>query len=267
MRPVQDKCRSGEKYPRYKIALETLTLLFAIGAAAAAGFAIHYYNRQWQEMRKQTVIQRNTSITTERAWLALTSGSTRYLPNAQNLRTVTVDMEIRNTGKTSARQVFAQVQVNVVRNGQKVVLEYSPNSAITQVSMVLLANDSFNFVAPLQHTDAHGVMEAITLSPADWQQLLDGKGFIVTYGRLTYIDSFGRWHWHHFCSWTSPSGLEHAANGFTAQNCTAYNEMDQINLDDDQSGSVTPLKDPFLMNGMIFNAGGLPISLAPQPSG
>lgn len=243
------KCHCGEKPPRYKIALEILTLFFAIGSAVAAGVAVHYYNQQWQEMHKQTVIQRNVSVTTERAWLALSSGDVHVgAPNAHKLRLVVVDMQITNSGKTPAKQVFAEVVIDIVRNRVKWNAHYDGLPPTSQILNVILAGDSSKFSASLQHAAATGT-EPTLFSEADWQQLVEGRDYIVVYARMTYRDSFGRWHWQHFCSWSA-----FAQGEFSAQNCTAYNDMDRIDLDDETTGHSPP-SDPYLSEGEIRNFG------------
>jgi hypothetical protein len=42
---TKSECLKCKSYPGTKIALEILTLGFAIVSAVAAGFAVHYYNR------------------------------------------------------------------------------------------------------------------------------------------------------------------------------------------------------------------------------
>jgi hypothetical protein len=248
-------CHNCKGYPGYKIALEILTLLFAIASAIAAGFAVHYYNFQWREMHKQTVIQRNVSVTTERAWLAVTSGAIHFVPNAKGLRAVFVDMEVRNSGKTPAKQVLAEVVVDIVPNGRKWSAEYNPPTT-GQIANVLLANDSMKFTATVQHLSPSGGGEQTLLSQADWQQLIEGREYIVTYSRMTYRDSFGRWHWQHFCSWSSPIHGQ-----FSATDCTSYNDMDQTDLDDETTEGPSP-KDPYLSGGQIRNRGPAPMSFS-----
>lgn len=253
------KCHCGEKYPRYKITLEILTLLFAIGSAVAACFAVYYYNSQWQEMHKQTVIQRNVSVTTERAWLAMTSGNVRIgAPDAKKLRLAVVDMQITNSGKTPAKQIFAEVIVDVVRNNAKWNADYNSLPSTGQTTNVILAGDSSKFSASLQRAAATGT-EPTLLSEADWQQLVEGRDYIIVYGRMTYRDSFGRWHWQHFCSWSA-----FAQGEFSAQDCTAYNDMDQTDLDDETTGNSPP-RDPYLSEGEIRNLGAAPMTLATRP--
>jgi hypothetical protein len=223
-------------------------------AAWAAFFAAFGYAGisfcQWQEMQRQTIIQRNASMLTERAWAILSSGSVEFSePDAKGLRTFAVPIEIKNVGKTPAKNMFAEVVVDTFPNEGTWIARYKNQATTAQIANIVMADSSSKFSAALKHITDHLSEKTTLLSEGEWKQLTGGDSYIVVYGRMTYMDSFGRWHWQHFCSWATL-----AAGGVSGQNCTAYNNMDEANLND-KGDEGPPKNDPYIKDGKIQDAG------------
>lgn len=239
--------RSAEQAKQYRVqrAIAWGTWAAFIAASVYGCVAV----QQWREMQKQNVIQRNASMLTERAWVILSSGGVGFSePDAKGLRTFVVQMEIKNVGKTPAKNMFAEVVVDTFPNEGTWIARYKNQATTTQIANIVVADSSFKFSAPLKHDTDHGFLKTL-LSESEWKLLTGGGSYIVVYGRMTYMDSFGRWHWQHFCSWATL-----AAGGVSGQNCTAYNNMDEANLND-KGDEGLPNNDPYILDGKIQDAG------------
>ncbi|MFI4869436.1 MAG: hypothetical protein ACHQDD_08805 [Steroidobacterales bacterium] len=234
--PIPDKqtkpeCHCCKKQPGYKIALEVGTFFFALAGAVIASFAVHYYNKQWQEMHQQTVIQRNASINSERAWVALYPGpvSATVANNIPGPRSLKMDLQIRNDGKTPGKHIVADIVLEVIREGQ--VPSFSYDVASTQYTQkVLFASSPVTIPAWIARDIGNGNTEPRILSAAEWQELMDGKGWVAAYGRVAYDDIFGKPHWQHFCTWFTP--LPNYPIGLRGKACSDYNDTDNSNIDE-----------------------------------
>jgi hypothetical protein len=215
---------------------------------AAFGYAgISFF--QWHEMQRQTIIQRNAIMLTERAWVTLSSGSVEFSdPDPKGLRTLTVQMETKNVGKTPAKHIFAEVVVDTFPNEGTWIARYKNQPTATQIMNIMVANSGSKFPAPLVHITDHG-FEKTLLSESEWKRLSGGDSYVVIYGRMTYMDSFGRWHWQHFCSWAAL-----ASGKFSGANCIAYNDIDEANLND-KGDEGPPKNDPYILDGKIQDMG------------
>jgi hypothetical protein len=202
----------------YANARRWATFAFAVASAVATCFAAVYSCSSWGEMEKQTRIQRNAAMNSERAWVFVSQIDWGFTaPDANGNRALTTTFSVRNAGKTPAKNVRMKAVVEIIKNGQTPTFSYDP--ATLNMANVLVAGDSKNFPAPL---------EPIILSAADWQELHDAKDYLVGYVQTTYDDVFGKSHWHHYCGWTVPTDKTVQV---TARSCALYNDMDQAAID------------------------------------
>jgi hypothetical protein len=65
--------------------------------------------------------------------------------------------------------------------------------------------------------------ESRILSASEYQELLDGKAYVAFYGRISYFDIFGTFHWVNFCGFGSPSSKSIMVN---TKKCVDYNDID-----------------------------------------
>ena len=231
---------------KYKIASEVVTPLSATVAAIAAIIAAHYYAGQLIQMRKQTVIQRNASMLAESAWPYVSSGNMHYSSEANGMASIFTTVRITNAGKTPARQLYAEVAMRIVPNGETCVPDYRGNQLDNAIANVLVPGGKpISFIVKLG-SDAGQEQEPKLLSKTRVAQWKAGQYYIVTYGRITYRDIFGGWHWEHFCSWSPSDRIS------TSAWCEAYNDMDTRRLGG-QPRNVPPASEPYVAGGRIHS--------------
>jgi hypothetical protein len=209
-------------------------------AAWSAFFAAFAYAGislcQWHETQKQTIIQRNVSIVAQRAWLATSISEITYPEAAvRGLHKITLSMETKNIGATPAKRVLTVARVILVKRGQKLTFDYDRLPATDNAQALILPKRNFKFDAPLREDHA---MAPAVLSAIEWDKFQNGDFWLIVYGTTTYVDTFEKWHWQRFCEWSSPSPTD-----VGPLDCTAYNDMDKTDLDDDG-------KDPHEPKGM-----------------
>jgi hypothetical protein len=224
----------------YKIARDIVGLVGVIAAVLAA----YYYSGELREMQKQTTIQRNSSMLAEDAWLHVSSGNVKYSTNSNGMTSVITTVHITNTGKTPARQIYAEVAMRLVPNDVTCVPDYRGNQLSNAAGNLMLpGGEPISFVVRLgEDTGQHEKPKLISKAAvAQWKA---GQYFVVTYGRLTYRDIFGGWHWEHFCSY-SPS--DHVPQ---SPWCEAYNNMDTRRLGR-QPRRTPPVGEPYVAAGHV----------------
>jgi len=185
---------------------------FTLALAAAAIYQFIIMGGQLDTMRKD-----------QRAWVAVTVGDPQFTRDSSGNVTVSFPAVVSNSGKTPARHSSTEIVVDTVENGQAPTFAYDDVPRTWSTVGVLLPNVPLQLKAPLLHSIVKGHPEPRSLSPPEYQELLDGKDYIVIYARSSYVDIFGREHWHHFCAFNSPSA---EAVQVTARGCTNYNDVD-----------------------------------------
>jgi hypothetical protein len=193
---------------------DSLLILFTAALTGASLYQFLILRGQLDVMRKD-----------QRAWVAAVTGVPET-PSSGTGRLLKIPIEIKNTGKTSARDVKVEVVARIVKNGDDPHCEYGnqvvgtsratkvflPNAPRTLYGVILSA-------PPNEKTPA----QARVVSPDEIQQLTDGREFFIVYGRVSYRDIFNQQHWTHFCSWGS---LSTKPAMFSSASCWAYNEID-----------------------------------------
>ncbi len=188
------------------------------GALAIIGVAALYiYGGQLKEMQRSTDATIANFKRDERAWMAFKfmEGNLTFTIGKSFL----VPTQIVNTGKTPARDVRGKIVVGVLKNGERLGLDYSPGHAHYQV----FAGTIF----PTGHIEQsfegiqHGIpnAESIILNKPMWEEILSGKSLVVVHGRIEYKDIFGTDHWTTYCRYVLHPEL-------ISEECTRYNDTD-----------------------------------------
>lgn len=233
-----------KNYPRLKIALEVIGLGLLITTAVLTGMAVHYYDLQWHAMQEQTIIQRNTSMLAEDAWPYIHTGKPITSLKANGMVSVGMEIRITNAGKTPARQLYAQFAMRIVPNGEICAPDYRGLLGNATANVLVPGGTPLSFIVPLG-SDAAQNATRILLSKTRFAQLKAGQYYVVTYGRVTYRDIFGAWHWEHFCSW-SPANSRISAGVW----CGPYNNMDRRRLGS-RLKTTPPAGEPYLAGGRV----------------
>jgi hypothetical protein len=186
---------------------------FTFVLAVAAIYQFSIMNGQLDSMRKD-----------QRAWVTVSVGDPQFTKDgASGNMTVSVPAVVTNSGKTPARQSSTDIVVDTVENGQSPTFAFDDVPRTWSTIGVILPNAPFKVDAPMLRSLVKGHPEPRVLSTADYQELVDGKDYIVICARSTYVDIFGKAHWHHFCAFNSPSTK---GTLVTARACTNYNDVD-----------------------------------------
>jgi hypothetical protein len=152
---------------------------------------------QWREMQKSTraatdaiSLTRETEHLDQRAWV-----STIQVPNSDVLATGVkwaTRIPIKNTGKTFARKVGMDCQLQLVKAGNKVNFKMpkDPTAGAPLTDLLLSPGGEYTFTY-------------LTLDPVDERRMAviksPEKGHAVLYGYITYYDIFDCVHWTIFC--------------------------------------------------------------------
>lgn len=204
--PVWEYMR-GPLFANQAVAAFTLVLAFC------AMYQFIVMSGQLDSMRKD-----------ERAWVSVNAAATpRFVNDTVGNVTVFWDAVATNTGKSPARHFAVEVVVDKVRNGVYPAFPYNRTVTLSTAGLIL-PNGNVPIQALLgEPMTVNGQQVPIPLSPSEYQDILDGKDFLIVYGHSTYVDIFGKKHWQHFCGWSSPTTK---AVQVTASTCSNYNDVD-----------------------------------------
>lgn len=190
-----------------------LLVVFTFVLAAAAIYQFVIMNGQLDTMRKD-----------QRAWVSLSAGDPQIARDpASGNATISWSLVLTNTGKTLARHSSVEIVVDTVRNGESPTFAY--DSGITwQTDAVVFPNTPVPIIGKMLHkTKIKDHPEQTILTPAEYQDLLDGTQYLVVYAKSSYLDIFRKEHWQHFCGFKS---LSPRPINVTARDCTNYNDVD-----------------------------------------
>jgi hypothetical protein len=193
---------------------DSLLILFTAALTGASLYQFLILRGQLDVMRKD-----------QRAWVAAVTGVPETPPSGTG-KLLRIPVEIKNTGKTSARDVKVEVIARIVKNGDDARCEYGNQvPGTSRGTKVFLPNAPRTFYGVILSAPAteKTLAQPRVVSPDEIQQLIDGREFFVVYGRVSYRDIFNQQHWTHFCSW---GGLGTKPAMFSSGSCFAYNEID-----------------------------------------
>jgi hypothetical protein len=145
---------------------------------------------------------------------------------------------IGNSGKTPARKLHVNVQMIILKAGEKLVPKFSnvdiatlphSNAALQPGAqfLILPSITSFNFKPPRIQlkpeikiiSEAEVSVKDKLFTKTDIDDLASGKNILYMFGLITYEDIFKQPHWTKFCMYLSTD-----LTAFTG--CSKYNETD-----------------------------------------
>jgi hypothetical protein len=176
-------------------------------------------------------IQRQTRQD-QRPWLALTMD----WPSVKNEKgeivakvvqvtenqALAVPMQLINSGKTAARQVQANIFVEVVKATEGPHLNGN-SPAWHFFAGIIVPNTPSRFFAYRQLPDKAGLEAMSNLTAAENQELSAGRVYLAVYGEMTYRDVFDVAHWTKFCGWVP---LNLTPRYYNSKSCSDYNSVD-----------------------------------------
>jgi hypothetical protein len=213
---LEENAKSNERYGEEKDArnaqlrtAQRLNQITIIAAAIAASYAGITY-LQWHDANR-------SFLQDERAWLK--GRSIGDVPQLDASKPYSMPFTITNIGKTSARDVVIEADVEVVARESDPSFEFTEPHAHVSTG-IMYPGDSADIVAETFDKSSHSAPTR-SLGQADYDLLSSGKAYLVFFGRVTYKDIFRRSHWTQFCGWKSFS-----AGQYHSRKCTDYNDTD-----------------------------------------
>jgi hypothetical protein len=218
--PIPSQIIPSHKYPhgsyqcRYEPTPRWMRYLEAAGVLAVIAYAVITYF-MWRDSHKNFVVD-------QRAWLS--TGVVIPNPIKEGLR-VEATVLVKNTGKTTAKQIRSEWNIVILRDADSVKFDYVGSNAT--IVGVLPPNEIIP-TSVYQFTEPY-MPRLLTKEQTD--DLNNGRTYFVVYGRGIYYDVFGEVHWFHVCNWRS---FYSGAGVYMAENCTAYNDSGDGNLPEKQ---------------------------------
>ena len=172
----------------------------------------------------QLLAMRETMRVGERAWIFINIAKPMQL---ENNRPMMATMQLVNDGKTPAKHLAAEFYVQFVPNGQSPKFEFSEKIPHHTLSAGVMFPKQMFDTYPTRlrwKGDSRTATEDDPLTESEYEQIRSGKAYAVTYGQVRFADAFGIDHWFNVCNWYSNPA--NPSIGFTAETCTAYNDID-----------------------------------------
>ncbi len=192
---------------------DRIVAFFTAALAVASIYQFTIMNGQLDSMRKD-----------ERAWVSVTATpKPEFAKDGSGNVTVFWNAVTTNTGKTPARHFSVELIVEKIKNGVYPTFPYG-RTVTRSTSGLILPTGTVPIQAVMgEPMTVNGEQVPIPISASEYQEVMDGNAFIIIYGQSSYLDIFGKKHWQHFCSWSSPSAK---LVQVTASTCVNYNDVD-----------------------------------------
>ena len=148
---------------------------------------------------EQVAASKQSTQLDQRAWISI--AAVRMIPNPpQPGKPITVEVGLKNTGKTPARNV---VVAGVVEPGEPGKLPLFTYNERERVSLGVMAptpsGHYFDVSYALVVTRRISTGEEAPATPEIIEQLESGKTTFYAHGRISYTDIFGKSHWTTYC--------------------------------------------------------------------
>lgn len=154
----------------------------------------------------------------ERAWIALTERKGKE-PRVVFDPVIKTAVVLEDTGKTPARHVFANLALEVVKNGELPTFRPPADAGFSRFYVGYLARDN-PIVIPIDRWRVKE-SEAWVTSADERKALTDGTAWVAVFGHVSYDDVFGANHRLHWCNWWSPIGK---GDYIGISSCAAFND-------------------------------------------
>jgi hypothetical protein len=191
-----------ERTPRWKIALEVSAVLVVVAYTIFAGL-------QWEAMHDAWIIE-------QRAWVSVVVPSNFPLDGSS----IPASIQIANTGKTPAKDVEGDIVATVLKKSEAPAYDFSGGHPHNRLYVGTIFPN-----APISTTITvarYGPQKAEPITPTLQlrQEIASGESFIIFYGKISYLDVFGKPHWTAFCT-ASGSAIG------DLRKCINYNDVDK----------------------------------------
>lgn len=132
---------------------------------------------------------------------------------------IPASIQIADIGKTPARKIYIDAFASVLKKGEEPSFDFSKGHPHNRIyaATIFPNGPPFKLTIPVVRYGPQAA-EAVIPSPELRQAIANGESFIVFYGKITYVDIFGRSHWTSFCT-----GLGSAMGDLKA--CISYNDV------------------------------------------
>jgi hypothetical protein len=197
----EDKC---EHMPLWKIFLEVMAVVVLVVYTTFAGF-------QWEAMHDAMLVD-------QRAWVSVVAPTD--IPSQDS--SVRASIQITNTGKTPAKDVEGDIDAIVLKKGEGPSFDFNSGHPREHLyAGALFPNAPINIVIPVvQHGSQPA--EPIVPTPELRRDIANGESFVIFYGKISYVDVFGRAHWTTFCT-----GSGTAIQSADLKKCISHNDIDK----------------------------------------
>lgn len=157
----------------------------------------------------------------ERAWIEM--HITKPLAVEEN-KVTTIDVEVKNIGKTPARNVFTELIIQPRKIDSPPVIDFGDGiPRTTQSAGILYPNDPLPTpVTVVQKAEKDGQFYPIPASSQTVKAWKNGEFYVVVYGRTQFTDIFGVHHITRFCTYIGGKG----GIFVPTRTCSDYNNVD-----------------------------------------
>jgi hypothetical protein len=139
-----------------------------------------------------------------------------------------VPFEIKNTGETPAKTIYAYIAVDIVKPDDVINFSYEQGNK---------RRPHLKLFYPFMFPKASRAVTHFALRPGENPEKIivtpeliseinaeDPKVRVVMHGRITYNDIFGDPHWIKFCAQSNPTPL--GLNSKSGKQCVNHNDID-----------------------------------------
>lgn len=170
----------------------------------------------------------------QRAWVT----STTKTPVLQDEGPIFQQFRLTNTGKTPAKNLRVEADIEVVPSRASPRLSYLAGPHTVIVLGILYPNTPMDVTVDRRQQGYSYLDKPYLLSHSEYLSLLDGTSYVATYMLISYDDVFKVRHWQQLCVWNpvaDPSTLPRTEGKggmvietrFNALACSKYNDADK----------------------------------------
>jgi hypothetical protein len=195
---------------------EWIMSVLTLAAILVAVFTGLIFLKQLKQMR-----------TDQRAWMRFTIGKPSLPKDAASASTfqISTPVTINNIGKTAARMVYSEFVMDYEEYGASPDFIYGTTTRTFDFAGIMFPDDPFEVNVPFVKAKSNNSIETEPryLTPSQYEDLSQGKAYLVLYGRSRFVDIFGTKHWSRFCAFL-PARNTNPPNQHNA--CAQYNDTD-----------------------------------------
>jgi hypothetical protein len=216
----EEKTKKKNKNKREiaKFVVELISAVLLLGYLGAT-VLIWIATRNTAKDTHQSVVNADKNFRIdERAWMAFgfkDQGNITFTFNKSFL----IPTELRNTGKTPAKNIHGNIVVSIFKKGESLDFTYTAGHAHygIKAGTIFPSGNIVESFEAIKHGQEHA--EPIIFTAPIKDDLFKARSFLIAYGRIDYTDIFGGEHWMTFCRYVLHPEL-------ISEDCTRYNDTD-----------------------------------------